>query len=357
MVISWPAVIKPDTIPRSQFHHVNDVVPTIYEAIGITEPEMVDGWQQDKLDGVSMVYTWHNATAEGRKSTQYFEVMGSRGIYKDGFFCGTFGPRVPWEPNATRMNIWDPTTDVWELYDLSNDFSQAHDLSQEMPEKVAEMKSAFLIEAQANQVLPIGAGLYTIAYHPEEAPHSELKQWDLFQGETRLAESTAPLYRGGFDSLAAIEADVPSNASGVLYCIGGGGGGFSVYMDGGYLHAEYMATQLYRYKAKSPTPISPGKRHIEVKMVWDKVKAIVPSGNLTMSVDGTEVAGMRVEKGCRVIFDAAETFDVGMDLGATVALEYDARSPFPYSGKIGSLKIKYITGDVVEKSRHSSVFI
>jgi arylsulfatase len=304
-----------------------------------------------------MVYTWHNATAEGRKSAQYFEVMGSRGIYKDGFFCGTFGPRVPWEPNATRMNIWDPTTDVWELYDLSKDFSQAHDLAQEMPEKVAEMKSAFLIEASANQVLPIGAGLYTIAYHPEEAPHSDLKQWDLFQGETRLAESTAPLYRGGFDSLAAIEADVPSNASGVLYCIGGGGGGFSVYMDGGYLHAEYMATQLYRYKAKSPTPISPGNRHIEVKMVWDKVKAIVPSGNLTMSVDGTEVAGMRVEKGCRVIFDAAETFDVGMDLGATVALEYDARSPFPYSGKIGSLKIKYITGDAVEKNRHSSVFI
>merc|ERR1712146_460807 len=113
-----------------------------------------------------------------------------------------------------------------------------------------------------------------------------------------------------------------------------------------------MATQLYRYKAKSSLPVSPGKRRIEVKMLWDKVKSVVPSGNLTMSVDGAEVAGMRVEKGCRVIFDAAETFDVGMDLGAAVALEYEERSPFPYSGKIESLKVKYITEDDVEKNGH-----
>eukprot|EP00931_Biecheleriopsis_adriatica_P042664 TRINITY_DN2432_c0_g1_i1.p1 TRINITY_DN2432_c0_g1~~TRINITY_DN2432_c0_g1_i1.p1 ORF type:complete len:799 (-),score=169.59 TRINITY_DN2432_c0_g1_i1:37-2433(-) len=356
MVMSWPAVITPDSTPRSQFHHVNDIVPTIYEAIGITTPEMVDGWEQDKLDGVSMVYTWHNTTAEGRKSVQYFEVMGSRGIYKDGWFSGTFGPRVPWAPNATRVNTWDPTEDVWELYDLSKDFTQAHDLAQEMPEKLAEMKAAFLVEAQANQVLPIGAGLYTLQYHPEEAPHSDLTEWDLFQGETRLAESTAPLYRGGFDTLATIDTKLPTNASGVFYAVCGGTGGFAVFMDGGYLHAEYFSTQLYRYKAQSAFPLDAGQRQIQVKMVWDKKKAIVPSGNLTLAVDGTEVAGVRVEKGMRVILDASETFDVGMDLGAPVSLQYEDRLPFAYAGEIDSLKIKYITEAGTHK-KQLSMFI
>jgi len=347
MVISWPKVIKPDTTPRSQFHHVNDIVPTIYEAVGVEPPAMVDGVTQDDLDGVSMVYTWNNASAEGRKTSQYFEVMGSRGIYKDGWFAGTFGPRVPWAPNATRVNLWDPNTDVWELYDLSKDYTQAHDLAQQMPEKVLEMKAAFLLDAKQNQVLPIGAGLYTIQYHPEEAPHSTLTEWNLFQGQTRLAESTAPLYRSGFNSLATIETDMPSNASGVLYCVCGGAGGFSVFMDGGYLHAEYMSTQLYRYKAKSADPVAPGARTIEVKMLWDAwdhAKVPFPAGNLTLSVDGKQVGGMRVEVSMRVVFDASETFDVGMDLGAPASRDYEDRSPFPYSGQIKSLNIKYIDG-------------
>jgi len=347
MIISWPKVIKPDTTPRSQFHHVNDIVPTIYEAVGIEPPAMVDGVTQDVFDGVSMVYTWNNASAEGRKNSQYFEVMGSRGIYKDGWFAGTFGPRVPWAPNATRMNIWDPNTDVWELYDLSKDYTQAHDLAQQMPEKVLEMKAAFLLDAKQNQVLPIGAGLYTIQYHPEEAPHSTLTEWNLFQGQTRLAESTAPLYRSGFNSLATIETDMPSNASGVLYCVCGGAGGFSVFMDGGYLHAEYMSTQLYRYKAKSADPVAPGARTIEVKMLWDAwdhAKVPYPAGNLTLSVDGLQVGGMRIVNSMRVVFDASETFDVGMDLGAPASRDYEDRSPFPYSGHIKSLNIKYIDG-------------
>eukprot|EP00440_Ansanella_granifera_P035605 gb/GFBE01038623.1/.p1 GENE.gb/GFBE01038623.1/~~gb/GFBE01038623.1/.p1 ORF type:complete len:802 (+),score=168.08 gb/GFBE01038623.1/:1-2406(+) len=345
MVMKWPAAIEPSSTPRSQFHHVNDIVPTIYEAVGITPPQMVEGSAQESLDGVSMMYTWKNASAEGKKLQQYFEVMGSRGIYRDGWFAGTFGPRVPWAPNATRMNAWDPNNDVWELYDLSKDFTQARDLAAELPEKLAELKAEFLVEAAANQVLPIGAGLYTVQYHPDEAPHSTLSEWSLFQGETRMAESLAPLYHSGFASLATILTDVPANASGVLYCVGGGSGGFSVFMDGGYLHAEYLSTLLYRYKATSSAALAPGRRKIEVKMLWDKwdkSKVLEPAGNLTLAVDGKEVAGMRVDKSIRLLFSASESFDVGMDLGAPVSDNYDTRSPFPFTGSIDSLHIKYI---------------
>eukprot|EP00931_Biecheleriopsis_adriatica_P100529 TRINITY_DN75819_c0_g1_i1.p1 TRINITY_DN75819_c0_g1~~TRINITY_DN75819_c0_g1_i1.p1 ORF type:complete len:796 (+),score=133.67 TRINITY_DN75819_c0_g1_i1:66-2453(+) len=342
MVIAWPKVIKPDATPRSQFHHVNDVVPTIYEAVGIQPPGIVDGVAQQALDGISMVYTFNNASAEERKAAQYFEVMGSRGVYKDGWFAGTLGPRIPWSPNASRIASWNPDTDVWELYDLTSDFTQGTDLAEKRQERLEQMKRLFLTEADRNLALPIGAGLYTWYYHPEEAARSPLTEWELFQGQTRIAESNAPLYRGTFSSLATLKSDVPPNASGVLYAVGGGACGFSVYMDGGYLHAEYMATLLYRYKTKTEAPISPGTRTMQVKILFDNGKTSVLGGNLTLAVDGKEVASLRVEKTCRLAMSASETFDVGMDLGAPASRDYNGRTPFKYNGRITSLDIKYI---------------
>ncbi len=95
MVVSWPARIAPDAAPRQQFHHVNDIVPTIYDVLGIVPPKTVDGISQDPLDGVSMAYTFDAPAAEGRKTGQYFEVMGSRAYYKDEWIASVFGPRTP----------------------------------------------------------------------------------------------------------------------------------------------------------------------------------------------------------------------------------------------------------------------
>ena len=120
MVISWPKGIKPDKTPRSQFHHANDIVPTLYEVIGIKHPAEVNGFKQDPMDGVSMAYTFADAIAPGRKKTQYFENNASRGIYHDGWFACTFGPFVPWDTPSTaaRLKGWDANNDTWELYDL-----------------------------------------------------------------------------------------------------------------------------------------------------------------------------------------------------------------------------------------------
>ena len=96
MGVRWPAKIKPDATPRSQFHHVNDIVPTIYEILGITPPPEVNGVSQDSIDGVSLAYTFDDPTAEGRLVTQYFETLGCRGIYHKGWMASAFGPRVPW---------------------------------------------------------------------------------------------------------------------------------------------------------------------------------------------------------------------------------------------------------------------
>ncbi|NER46931.1 MAG: arylsulfatase [Symploca sp. SIO1A3] len=101
MVISWPDGITPDKTPRSQFHHVNDIAPTIYDILGINPPEYVYGFEQKSLDGISMKYTFNDANAEDRKKVQYFENSGSRGIYEDGWYACTFGPQIPWNTALT----------------------------------------------------------------------------------------------------------------------------------------------------------------------------------------------------------------------------------------------------------------
>ena len=118
MVISWPARIKPDETPRSQFHHVNDIVPTLYEILGITPPRVVDGFVQDPIDGTSLAYTFADANAPGRKKTQYFDNNGSRGVYSDGWFASTFGPLSPWLNVSPGLATWDSRNDVWELFNV-----------------------------------------------------------------------------------------------------------------------------------------------------------------------------------------------------------------------------------------------
>ena len=145
------------------------------------------------MDGVSMAYTFADATAPARKKTQYFENNASRGIYHDGWFACTFGPFVPWDTPSTaaRLKGWDANKDVWELYDLSKDFSQAIDLAAKEPERLAKMKELFLAEAKANKALPIGGGLWT-RFHPEDVISSPYRSWRFDATTTRMPEFTAP---------------------------------------------------------------------------------------------------------------------------------------------------------------------
>ena len=151
MAVSWPARIKPDKTPRSQFHHVNDIVPTIYEILGIKPPKVVDGFKQDPIDGTSMVYTFASAKAPGRKSIQYFDNNGSRGIYHDGWYACTFGPLTPWLTVSPGLATWDSNKDVWELYDLKTDFSQADDLASKDPKRLETDESAVPQGSQGEQ--------------------------------------------------------------------------------------------------------------------------------------------------------------------------------------------------------------
>lgn len=339
-VMSWPKGIKANKKPRDQFHHVVDIVPTIYDILGITPPTLYNGVKQDVFDGVTMAYTFNDTNATEKKPPQYFEIMGSRGIYQDGWFACAFGPRTPWVAKAIDLANWNPEDDVWELYNLKEDFSQANDLAEEMPKKLKAMKDLFLIEATKNKVLPVGGGLYTLL-HPDQLRSSTLKEWHYFEGQKRIPESMAPKFTSGFSSLSTIEANIPENAEGVLYCVGGISAGFTVYMDKGYLHAEYNAMTLYRYKVKSDKPIPTGKVKIEVEVKYDEKKPHAPA-TVTFRANGKQVGQGRIEHSVPAGFTASETFDIGIDLGSPVALDYFDRAPFKFNGKIEKIHIQYI---------------
>jgi arylsulfatase A-like enzyme len=334
LVISWPKGIKPDKTPRPQFHHVNDIAPTIYDILGIKAPDVVDGWKQLPMDGVSMTYAFADPTAPGRKATQYFENNGSRAIYHDGWIAATFGPLFPWLPVSPGLDTWDANKDRWELYDIRHDFSEADDLAAKEPERLAEMKKLFLAEAKDNLVFPVGAGLWT-RLHPEDRVKVPYTHWNFDASTTRLPEFAGPGL-GRESNRVAIDVDVDQNASGVIYALGGIGGGLTFYMDKGQLVYEYNMMMIERYIGRSAEALAPGKHKIVVDTTIAK-----PAGPavVAISVDGKEAFKVDVKRTVAGAFSASETLDVGKDLGSPVSFDYFDRRPFAFDGRIGAVSV------------------
>ncbi|MFZ2086985.1 MAG: arylsulfatase [Desulfobaccales bacterium] len=337
LVISWPKGIKADKTPRPQFHHVNDIAPTLYEIIGIKPPKVVDCFQQDPMDGVSMAYSFADAKAPGQKKTQYFDNNGSRGIYHDGWYACTFGPLTPWLTVSPGLATWDANKDVWELYNLQTDYSQADDLAAREPDRLAKMKELFLAEAKENQVFPIGAGIW-LRIHPEDRIKSPYTSWVFDAATTRMPEFTAPGL-GRQSNQVTIDAELGQDASGVLYALGGASGGLTLFMDKGHLVFEYNMMIIERYQARTKEKLAPGKHKIEVTTTLTEKRPLSPA-DVVLKVDGQEMARTTVKRTVPAAFTASETFDVGVDLGSPVSLDYFDRVPFPFTGKIGEVKVK-----------------
>jgi arylsulfatase A-like enzyme len=341
MIVRWPKGIKPDPTPRTQFHHCNDLVPTIYDVVGITPPSVVNGVPQDPIDGVSFAYTFDDPKAEGRLRTQYFEIMGSRSIYHDGWLASALGPRLPWVPGLPPgIQEWSPDDDTWELYNLDEDWTQAHDLAAEMPEKVAAMKDTFLIEATKNKVLPIGGGLWIVALHPEQRIAPPYSEWT-FTGDTvRMPEFTAPAL-GNRANLVTLDVDVPEGANGVLYKLGANSGGLTCFVEDGILCYEYNLFIVQRTKIRADQKLPVGKAKIEIETTYVVPK---PGGPLkvTMRVNGEVAAEGQVPISAPLLFTANDCLDVGRALGSPVSLDYFDKAPFAFNGTIHQMHVKYL---------------
>ena len=267
--------------------------------------------------------------------------MASRGIYHDGWFASAPGPREPWVGGMPKgIKEWSPLTDKWELYNLDEDWSQANDLAATNPKKLEELKLLFLVESTKNKNLPIGGGLWSTAmFHPEDAPASSLTEWTFDAPITRMPESAAPKL-GKQDSLVSMEVDVPENANGVLYALAGFSGGITCYVKDGFLCYEFNLFEIQRTKLKSKEKLPTGKVKIEVE---SKLAAKIGGPmDVTLKVNGKDVAQGRVPAAMSLHFTSNATFDIGADLDSPVSLDYFDQAPFKFNGTIGVTKIAYL---------------
>ena len=341
LAIRWPAKIKPDATPRAQFLHVNDVVSTIYDILGIKPPRVVNGVPQDPFDGVSFAGTFNDPKAEEVKNSQYFEIMGSRGIYRDGWMASAFGPRIPWVPGLPKgIKEWTPDKDKWELYDLNKDWSQVNDLAGNMPAKVADMKDLFLIEFTKNKGLPIGGGLWIPVLHPELRLTPPYTSWTFAGAITRMPEVAAPAL-GNKENRVSVDADVLANPNGVIYALGGFSGGLTLYVKDGTLSYEYNLFEIQRTLIKAKDRLPTGKVKIEVETSYVERR---PAGPLkvVLKVNGKEVASGVVPVSAPLIFTANDCLDFGIDLGSPVGIEYYDQAPFKFNGKIEGARVEYL---------------
>ncbi|MBA8880896.1 arylsulfatase [Phyllobacterium myrsinacearum] len=340
LVVSWPSRIKPDKTPHPQFHDVNDIVPTIYDVLNIQPPKLVDGITQDPLDGTSMTYSFDTPAAPDQKKEQYFEFMGSRAMYKDGWIASVFGPRIPWQTGIDpSIAKWSPDKDVWELYDLKNDFSQANDVAAAHPEKVEELKQAFAVAAQDNKVYPVGGGLWSVVFHPEDAPSNPAKEFHYTQDVVGVPEFTAPRL-GARSNLVTIDAELQPDSKGVLYALGAFSGGVSLWVENGKLSYEYNLFEIERTRIETSTPLPTGKVKIEVET--RATGGARSAFDIVIRVDGKEVTKGRVPRSAALPFTANDAFDVGQDSYSPVSLAYFERKPFAFNGKINRLKVVYL---------------
>ncbi len=339
LAISWPNKIKADAKVRGQFHHVNDIAPTIYDVIGIKPPKMVNGFEQDRIDGISMAYTFSQADAAPKKLTQYFEVFGSRGIYHEGWMASIFGPRVPWAPDPKALVAWQPENDKWKLYNIQKDYSQSEDLAEAQPAKLKELDQQWETEAVANKVYPLGAGFYPLL-DPSAMNKLPYTEFHFDTTVNRIPEFTGPNLRS-IHSLVTVDADLPANAEGVLYAVGNCAGGVSLFIDQGVVVYEYNGLMLARTQLRSTGPLPVGRCKIEVR-----TKPLAPQMGapveLTLTVNGVQMAQANTPFSVPLNFSITGTVDVGVDLGSPIALEYASRAPFRFNGTIHDVHIAYV---------------
>ena len=347
MVVSWRGHINDLGGIRRQFCHIIDIVPTILEAVGIPAPDTVDGIKQDPIEGVSMVYAWDkaNANAPTRHTTQYFEMLGNRAIYKDGWVAATTPVTLPWEL-STKTPPDVITGYNWELYNVQEDPTEYNDLAARMPDKLKQMQDAFYAEARKYNVLPLDNSTLIRWNTPRPSLTAGRTIFTYSGTLTGVPASAAPnILDKGYTITAEVE--IPDGgAEGMIVTHGGRFGGYGLFLSKGEFGLDrgrvvflYNLLDLKRTIWDGPE-LTTGKHTIVFDFKPDE-PGLGKGGTGVLSVDGTEVARNTLEHTVPITFPEDETFDVGEDTRTGVALiEYRYDVPFKFTGKIDKLTFK-----------------
>ncbi len=341
MVISWPKGIKERGGLRTQWHHVVDIAPTVYEAVKVAMPNKFRGVEQKPLEGVSMMYTFNNPNAKTTHQTQYFEIVGYHGIYHNGWVAAKTPASPPWM--IGKFN-GPNTTDEWELYNVEKDFSQAHNIAKENPKKLEEMKQLFFIEAGKNNVFPMFVNdlnnppaLISNRIDPNDG-RTLFTYWTEL---SRVPEANAPDFK---NKSFTIEADITfekgTTPNGMILTMGGRFAGFGLWIENGKLVFGYANPKSEDYQEViSTSTISDGNHKVKFEFRSDfaKTKKFGAGGEASILVDGKKIASGKINKTIPFRFMLTEYMDIGQDYGTTISPRYEV--PFKLNGKVNKVLV------------------
>lgn len=317
MAVSWPGHITAVGELRSQFHHLIDIAPTIYAAAGIRPPTHVNGIEQMEMHGTAMNYSFSDASVPSTRRSQYFEILGNRAIYHDGWMASCFHGRLPWIRLAGFE--FDGEQERWELYNIAEDFSQAVDLAERHPDRLAELQQIFHEHALEYGVYPLR--------DPGSPRGGDFAPPRTLDGVTRMTytpahvrmpeSSVINLKNCSFAITAQVEVPA-AGAEGVIACQGGALAGWSLHLDTSGVptfHYNWFGHEHTIIRGAASLP--PGDHAVQAVFAYDG--GFGAGGELTLLVDGFVVAVARIERTVPLVFSmSGETFDVGIDTGSPV---------------------------------------
>jgi arylsulfatase len=319
LIVHWPDRIGDGGGMRHQFHHVNDIVPTIYEALGIEAPPVYRGLEQIPVSGVSFGYTFDQPDTASHKLVQYYEMMGHRGIYADGWKAVTrHQPGIPFE------------NDRWELYHLAEDRSECRDLAAAMPEKLAELVDLWWSEAEDQGVLPLDDRTIELFFtrYRDHSPHPLSRRYTYRPPMSPLPGQVAPALGGrGWDMAATI--DRPEGAGGVLYASGTENSGLSLFVQDGRLVFDYNCFGDH-HVVQSEAEVPVGRSVVGVQF-----RRVQRGGDATLLIDGAPSGSLSVPFAMTMMSSVGPS--VGYDHGSPVSELYSGH--FPFEGVLERLDI------------------
>ena len=320
MLVQWPAGIKTKGELRHQWCHVIDIVPTILEAAKLPAPEFVDGIQQQPIEGTSIVYSFDDAKAAERHTTQYFELAGNRGIYHDGWIACT-RHSTPWLFTEKLPKFED---DIWELY-APNDWTQSKNIAAQNPEKLKELQQLFLLEGAKYNVFPLDDRRIE-RFNSDLAGRPDLMagrtSQTLYPGMSHMNENTVLNIKNKSHAVTA-EIMVPdAKASGAIIVQGGRFGGWGLYLKGGVPAHCYSYFGIEHIYARAAQALAPGRHTIRYEFRYDG-GGVGKGGLGTLSVDGDKVGEARLPRTVPFLFSADDFMDIGKDYGAPVTEDYE----------------------------------
>ncbi len=338
MVISWPARIKDKGGLRTQFSSVIDIMPTILEAAGVAAPTSINGVTQKPIEGTSLVYTFNDAKAPSKHTTQYFEMFGNRAIYHDGWVAATTPGVAPWDSSAEMQGRVPAVLDYkWELYKVSEDFSEANDLASSEPAKLKELQDLFWTEAEKYNVLPIENSRidrFDVNLRPSLTRGRD--EFTYYPGLVRIPEGAAPDLKNKSFQIKAEVVIPKGGAEGMLLTHGGRFSGYGLYLLKGKPVFLYNLAGVARYSVAAKEALTPGKHTVLFDFKYDG-GGIGKGGNGTLQVDGKTVATGRIERTLPFRLSLDETLDCGEDTGTPVSEEY--RTPFKFTGELTKVTV------------------